>query len=387
MGTNKLSNKKSIQTDPIKFHKDLVGKIVVSSKVKLTRQNLHLAYTPGVGRVSSAIAKDKKLIEKYTGKFNKVAIVTDGSAVLGLGNIGPEAAMPVMEGKAAIFADFAGINAVPICLSTQDPAEIIKTVKNISCGFGGINLEDITAPQCFFIERELTRELDIPVFHDDQHGTAIVVLAGLLNALKVVKKGKDVKIIISGAGAAGLAIADLLFEAGFNNYCLCDSKGVISRQRKDINGEKKKIAEKGKMSCAHGDCVDLLPGADVFIGVSKPNLLTSLDIAKMNKDAIVFALANPDPEILPMDAKKGGARVIATGRSDFPNQINNALVFPGMFRGLLDGRVHHITPKIKIAAAKAIAELVVSPTESNIIPSIFNKKVVKVVADAVKRNK
>lgn len=377
-----------MEHDPIKFHQDLVGKIVVRSKVKLTKKNLPLAYTPGVGKVSMAIAKDTKKVDTLTGKSNKVAIVTDGSAVLGLGNIGPEAALPVMEGKAAIFADFAKVNAVPICLSTQDPDEIIATVKNLAPSFGGINLEDIAAPQCFYIERELTKALDIPVFHDDQHGTAIVVLAGLLNALKFVKKGKEVKIVISGAGAAGLAIADLLFEAGFKNYCLCDSKGVISNDRKDIAGEKKKIALQGRISaCSTGACVDILEGADVFIGVSKPNLLKTSDIKKMNKRAIVFALANPDPEILPTQARKGGAAVIATGRSDFPNQINNALVFPGLFRGLLDNKIHKITPQIKIAAANAIAELIENPKPQRIIPSIFNKKVVKTVSAAVKRTK
>jgi malate dehydrogenase (oxaloacetate-decarboxylating) len=373
--------------DPIKFHKELVGKIRVSSKVKLTKKNLHLAYTPGVGRVSSAIAKDKKLVEKYTGKLNTVAIVTDGSAVLGLGNIGPEAALPVMEGKAAIFSDFAGINAVPICLSTQDPEKIIATVLAIAPSFGGINLEDVTAPQCFEIERTLSKKLDIPVFHDDQHGTAIVVLAGLLNALKVVGKNKKVKIVISGAGAAGLAIADLLSEAGFSNFCLCDSKGVICKERKDINDEKKRVTRKSKMECASGNCSDALSGSDVFIGVSKPNILTSTDIKKMNKDAIIFALANPDPEILPEEAKKGGAKVIATGRSDFPNQINNALVFPGIFRGLLDARIRRVTPEIKIAVAKAIAGIVKNPTKNNIIPSIFNKKVVTEVAKAVRKFK
>lgn len=372
--------------DPIKFHQDLVGKITVRSKVKLTRKNLPLAYTPGVGEVSLAIAKDIKKVDKLTGKFNKVAIVTDGSAVLGLGNIGPEAALPVMEGKAAIFADFAKVNAIPICLATQNPAEIINTVKNIAPGFGGINLEDIAAPNCFHIERELTKELEIPVFHDDQHGTAIVVLAGLLNALKVVKKGKEVKIVISGAGAAGLAIADLLYEAGFHNYCLCDSKGVISRDRQDIVGEKKKIADRGKLLCVGGRCQDILNGTDVFIGVSKPNLLTATDIQKMNKRAVVFALANPDPEILPPEAKKGGAAVIATGRSDFPNQINNALVFPGLFRGLLDNKIHHITPEIKIAVSKSLAGLVEKPTPKRIIPSIFNKRVVPTVATAVAKH-
>lgn len=373
--------------DPIKFHQDLIGKIVVSSKVKLTLDNLHLAYTPGVGKVCQEIVKDKSKVDTLTGKFNKVAIITDGSAVLGLGNIGPEAALPVMEGKAAIFADFAGVNTVPICLSTQEPKEIIKTVKAIAPAFGGINLEDIAAPQCFYIERQLSRELDIPVFHDDQHGTAIAVLAGLINALKVVKKDKDVKIVISGAGAAGLAVADLLFEAGYKNYCICDSKGVISKNRTDVTDEKKKIAERGKISCIKGMCTDLLSGTDVFIGVSKPNLLKTAAIKKMNKDAVVFALANPDPEILPADAKKGGAAIVATGRSDFPNQINNALVFPGMFRGLLDNRVHKITPKIKIAAAEAIASLVKKPTANKIIPSIFDKKIVPAISDAVKRSK
>lgn len=374
-------------TDPIKFHQDLVGKIEVRSKTKLTPENLHLAYTPGVGKVCQEIAKDKSKVDTLTGKFNKVAIVTDGSAVLGLGNIGPEAALPVMEGKAAIFADFAGVNTVPICLSTQEPEEIIKTVKAIAPAFGGINLEDIAAPQCFYIERQLSRELDIPVFHDDQHGTAIAVLAGLINALKVVKKGRDVKIIISGAGAAGLAVADLLFEADYKNYCICDSKGVISKNRADVSKEKKKIAAQGKISCAQGKCTDVLSGADVFIGVSKPNLLKAANIKKMNKDAIVFALANPNPEIMPTEAKKGGAKIIATGRSDFPNQINNALVFPGMFRGLLDNRVHKITPNIKITAAEAIASLVKKPIAEKIIPSIFDKNLVGAIANAIKKAK
>lgn len=371
--------------NPLEFHRKLIGKIVVSSKVKLTPKNLHLAYTPGVGEVCRAIAKNKNEVDSLTGKFNKVAIVTDGSAVLGLGNIGPEAALPVMEGKAAIFADFAGVHAVPICLDTQNPNEIIKIVEAISPAFGGINLEDIAAPQCFFIERELSKKLDIPVFHDDQHGTAIIVLAGLLNALKVIKKDKNVKIVISGAGAAGLAVADLLFEAGFKNYCLCDSKGVITEKRKDINGEKKKIATKGALTCAHGACPDLLFDTDVFIGVSKPNLLKASDITKMNKDAIVFALANPIPEIMPSEAKKGGAKIIATGRSDFPNQINNALVFPGLFRGLLDNRIHHITPEMKIAVARAIAAAVKNPSPKKIIPSIFDKGVVQVIEKAVKK--
>jgi len=369
--------------NPIKFHQDLLGKIKIISKVKLNKKNLHLAYTPGVGEVSLAIAKNNKKADIYTGKFNKVAIITDGSAVLGLGNIGPLAALPVMEGKAAIFADFANVNAVPICLDTQDPEDIIKTVKNISCAFGGINLEDIAAPACFEIEKRLSHELDIPVFHDDQHGTAIVVLAGLLNALKVVSKDKNVKIVISGAGAAGLAIADLLCEAGFMNYCICDSKGVIVEERSDLNDYKKKAISRSKIECVKGECRDALSGADVFIGVSQPKQLVVSDVKKMAARPIIFALANPVPEIMPSEAKKGGALVVATGRSDFPNQINNALVFPGLFRGLLDNRIHKITPELKIAVAEAIANIVKKPTSNFIIPSIFNKKVVTSIVTAI----
>lgn len=376
-----------MQNNPINFHKKLVGKITVSSKVKLTSENLHLAYTPGVGKVSEAIAADKSRTADLTGKFNKVAIVTDGSAVLGLGNIGPEAALPVMEGKAAIFADFAGVNAVPICLNTQNTEEIITTVKNISCAFGGINLEDIAAPACFEIERRLTHDLDIPVFHDDQHGTAIVVLAGLLNSLKVVGKGKNVKIIISGAGAAGLAIADLLFSAGFNNFCLCDSRGAVTHDRMDLNEYKKRAISKTKALCEAGNCSRNIEGADVFIGVSQPRQLTKNDVKKMNKNAIIFALANPVPEIMPDEARQGGAAIIATGRSDFPNQINNALVFPGLFRGLLDYRIHKITPEIKVAVAEAIASLVSRPTSENIIPSIFDEELVPVIVKAINKFK
>lgn len=376
-----------MQKDPIKFHQDLVGKIKVVSKVKLTPKNLPLAYTPGVGKVSQLIAGDKSRVADLTGKFNKVAIVTDGSAVLGLGNIGPEAALPVMEGKAAIFANFAGVNAVPVCLATQDPEEIIKTVKNISCAFGGINLEDIAAPQCFEIERRLTKELNIPVFHDDQHGTAIVVLAGLLNALKVVKKDKNVKIIISGAGAAGLAIADLLYAAGFVNFCLCDSKGAVTNNRNDLNDYKKKAIGSSKALCEPGNCLGNLDGADVFIGVSQPNQLAANDVKKMATDPIVFALANPVPEIMPPEAKKGGAVVVATGRSDFPNQINNALVFPGLFRGLLDNKIRKVTPEIKVAVAKAIAGLIKNPTAENIIPSIFDPALVRAITAAIKKFK
>lgn len=377
-----------MQKDPIKFHKDLMGKITISSKVKITRENLPLAYTPGVGQVSEAIAKDKNRVDELTGKFNKVAIVTDGSAVLGLGNIGPEAALPVMEGKAAIFADFAGVNAVPICLATQDPEEIISIVKNIAPAFGGINLEDIAGPCCFEIERRLSEELEIPVFHDDQHGTAIVVLAGLINALKVVEKKKEeIKVVISGAGAAGIAITELLAQYGISNYCLCDSKGVVHTAREDLNKYKKEVVIASTANCPFGSCSKAVIGADVLIGVSQPNQFKKEDIAVMAPKPIVFALANPVPEIMPEEAKKGGAFIIATGRSDFPNQINNALVFPGIFRGLLDNKIHKVTPEIKVAVAEAIAGIIKNPTAENIIPSIFNKNIVKEIVRAVSQFK
>lgn len=372
---------------PQDFHKKLKGKIVVKSKVGLTKNNLSLAYTPGVGEVSLAIAKKMVQVDEVTGRRNTVAIITDGSAVLGLGNIGPEAALPVMEGKAAIFADFAGINAVPICLNTQDSEKIIETVKNIAPAFGGINIEDIAAPNCFKVERALIDELRIPVFHDDQHGTAIAVLAGLINALKVVGKDKNVKVVISGAGAAGVAIGNLLADYGITNFCLCDSKGVISKQRTDLNGYKKDLEKRSDISCPAGGCVEALRGADVLIGVSKPNVITAADIKKMNKDPIIFALANPDPEILPEKAKEAGAAVVATGRSDFPNQINNALVFPGLFRGLLDSGKVKVDSVVKIAVAEALASLVKRPTSENIIPSIFDKKVVKKVSEAIRNSK
>lgn len=371
---------------PIEFHKQLRGKIVVSSKTKLDADNLKLAYTPGVGEASMAIARNKSLITELTGKQNMVAIITDGSAVLGLGNIGPEAALPVMEGKAAIFADFAGVNAVPICLATQDTEEIVKTVKNIAPTFGGINLEDISAPRCFEIEQRLAAELDIPVFHDDQHGTAIVVLAGLINALKVVGKPKDkIKVVISGAGAAGIAISELLSDYGITNYCLCDSKGIINEHREDLNKYKTEALADSLGSCPIGNCALALQGADVLIGVSQPGQFTAADIRQMNERPIVFALANPIPEIMPDEAEKGGAAVIATGRNDFPNQINNALVFPGLFRGLLDNHIRTVTNKIKLAVAETLAELIEKPTAENIIPSIFDERVVPAIVKAVSK--
>jgi len=374
-------------SDSIAFHQKLRGKTKVVSKTRLSYDNLSLAYTPGVGEVSMAIAKDKTRINELTGRGNTVAIVTDGSAVLGLGNIGPEAALPVMEGKAAIFSDFADVNAVPICLDTQDTEEIIKTVKHIAPAFGGINLEDISAPRCFEIEKRLADELNIPVFHDDQHGTAIVVLAGLINALKVVGKDKNVKIIISGAGAAGLAIANLLTSYGLTNFCMCDSKGVITDTRDDLNDQKQATVSSSSASCSLGGCEQSLAGADVLIGVSQPNQFTAKGISTMNSDAIVFALANPIPEIMPEEAKKGGATVVATGRSDFPNQINNALVFPGLFRGLLDNNISKVTPEIKIAVAVALAAIIENPTAENIIPSIFDEKVVPAIVGAVSKFK
>lgn len=377
-----------MEKDPLKFHKKLRGKIVVGSKVPLTKDNLPLAYTPGVAKASIAISKDKKLTAELTGIRNSVAIVTDGTAVLGLGNIGPEAALPVMEGKAAILADFAGVNAIPLCLNTRDTEEIISIVKAIAPSFGGINLEDISAPRCFEIERRLSEELEIPVFHDDQHGTAIVVLAGLINALKVVgKKKEEIKVVISGAGAAGIAIAELLCEYGICNFCLCDSKGVINNKREDLNQYKKEAIDLSSASCPLGDCPRAAIGADVLIGVSGAGVFKKEDIKSMAPKPIVFALANPEPEIMPKDAIAGGAAIIATGRSDFPNQINNALVFPGLFRGLLDNGVKNITPELKIAVAEAISLIVKNPTAENIIPSVFNKKVVKVIADAVKKFK
>jgi malate dehydrogenase (oxaloacetate-decarboxylating) len=382
--------------ESIRLSKKIGGKIEVRSKIKLTKKNLAVLYTPGVAEVSRAISKSKKLSKLYTMRKNTVAVISDGSAVLGLGNIGSEAALPVMEGKALLFKELAGVDAIPIVLDTQDTEDLIKTIKHLAPTFGGINLEDISAPRCFEIEERLKRELDIPVMHDDQHGTAIVVLAGLINALKVVKKNiNDIKIVMSGVGAAGVAISKLLIEygamhrtvhGGALNIIMVDRLGVIYKEREGgLNDSKMEIARITNPHNLVGTIRDALRDADVFIGVSAPKLISSVDISKMNKDAIVFAMSNPIPEIMPAEAKKGGARVVATGRSDFANQLNNVLAFPGIFRGALDNNVKNITNKHKIKAALAIASLIKKPTSGKIIPEALDKRVVKKVASVFKK--
>ncbi len=372
----------------LKLHEEWKGKLetVAKSKVK-SREDLALAYTPGVAEPCKVIAKDKEAAYKYTIKSNTIAVVSDGSAVLGLGNIGPHAAMPVMEGKAVLFKEFGGVNAVPICLDTQDTEEIIKAVTYLAPGFGGINLEDISAPRCFEIETRLKEILDIPVFHDDQHGTAIVVLAGIINALKIVKKEKEAcKIVVNGAGAAGIAITKLLLNYGFKNILLCDRTGIIYRGREGLNWAKEEIANTTNPGNEKGDLAAGLVGADIFIGVSAPGVVTADMVKTMNKDAIIFAMANPVPEIMPDVAKAAGARIIGTGRSDFPNQINNVVAFPGIFKGALEGRARQITEEMKMAAALAIASLVSDDelNEDNIMPEPFNPKVAEAVSEAVK---
>ncbi|KEI06697.1 malate dehydrogenase [Clostridium sp. K25] len=373
----------------LKIHEKNKGKISVNSKIPVTnKEELSTAYTPGVAEPCREINKCPDNVYKYTAKGNLVAVVTDGTAVLGLGDIGPKAAMPVMEGKAILFKEFADIDAFPICLDTKDTEEIIKTIKYISPTFGGINLEDISAPRCFEIEKRLKEELDIPVFHDDQHGTAIVVLAGLLNALKVVgKELQSAKIVINGAGSAGISICKLLLLAGAKNIVMCDLKGALIKDAHWMNEAQKDIAEVTNKQLETGTIKDIIRGKDVFIGVSGPNVLDAYMVATMNKDAIIFAMANPSPEIMPDEAKKGGARVIATGRSDFPNQINNVLVFPGIFKGALKARARDITEDMKLAAARAIASIVKDDelNENYIIPDAFNKKVVSVVSTEVEK--
>ena len=380
-----MTKLKMINQQSIKIHKKLKGKIEIRSKAPLkTKKDLSIFYTPGVGAVSSYLAMNKKESRGMTIKNNSVAIVSDGSAVLGLGNIGPEGAIPVMEGKAMIFKEFGGVDAFPIVLNTQDSEEIIKTVKYIEPVFGGINLEDISAPRCFEIENRLKEMLKIPVFHDDQHGTAIVVLAGLINSFKIAKKDfRRARIIIVGAGAAGMAIANLLLQYGAGDIILLDSKGIISEARTDLNPFKKEMAAKTNKKNINGGLNEALMGADAVIGVSAPDIIKLNHIQSMAKKAVVFALSNPAPEIMPDIARKGGAFIIATGRSDFPNQINNALVFPGIFRGALDKKVYQITDSMKINAAKKLATLIKKPTPDKIIPSVFDKKVAKAVASAI----
>lgn len=367
------------------LHEKHKGKLSINSKVPVkNKDDLSTAYTPGVAEPCMHIYKNKEDIYKYTIKSNTVAVITDGSAVLGLGNIGPEASLPVMEGKCVLFKEFAGVDAFPIAISTQDVEEFIKTVKLISPIFGGINLEDISAPRCFEIESRLKKELPIPVMHDDQHGTAVVVLAGLINSLKITKKSKDSKIVVCGAGAAGTAVIKLLLKYGFKDIIALDSQGIISRSRTDLDDAKKELTKITNKNNLQGSLKDAIKNRDVFIGLSAKNLLNSNDIKTMNKDSIIFAMANPDPEIMPDEAKKGGAKIIATGRSDFPNQINNVLAFPGIFRGALDARTKNITDEMKIKAAEALASHVKNPSENKIIPNAFDLGVSEVVANAVK---
>ena len=378
-----------VNEEALKAHEEWNGKLSTEAKSKVdSREALAIAYTPGVAEPCKEIAKDKDLAYKYTWKANTIAVVSDGSAVLGLGNIGPEAAMPVMEGKAVLFKEFGGVNAVPICLDTQDTEEIIKAVKYIAPGFGGINLEDISAPRCFEIEERLKAELNIPVFHDDQHGTAIVVLAASINALKVTgKKKEDCKIVVNGAGAAGVAISKLLLKYGFGSLTLCDSRGIVSADRTDLNDTKKEMLKITNPENRSGSLADAVVGTDIFVGVSAPGVLTGDMIKTMNAEPIIFAMANPVPEIMPDEAKAAGARIVGTGRSDFPNQINNVVAFPGIFRGALEARAPQITEEMKLAAAEAIAAAVPAEKlcEDYIMPEAFDTKVRDSVAEAVKR--
>ena len=372
----------------LKMHEEWNGKIETTAKAHVnSREDLAIAYTPGVAEPCKVIAQDPEAAYKYTMKANTVAVVSDGSAVLGLGNIGPYAAMPVMEGKCVLFKEFGNVNAVPICLDTQDTEEIIAAVKNIAPGFGGINLEDISAPRCFEIEERLKEMLDIPVFHDDQHGTAIVVLAGIINSLRLTgKKKEDCKVVVNGAGSAGVAITKLLLTYGFTHVTMCDRLGIIGKDYPNLNWMQQKMTEVTNLENAKGTLADALKGADIFVGVSAPNIVTAEMVSSMNKDSILFAMANPVPEIMPDVAKAAGARVVGTGRSDFPNQINNVVAFPGIFKGALEGRAAQITEEMKLAAAEALAGLV-SDEELNddfIMPEAFDPRVAAVVSEAVK---
>ena len=371
----------------LQLHEEWNGKFETTPKMKIqTREDLALAYTPGVAEPCKVIAKDKEAAYKYTIKSNTIAVVSDGSAVLGLGNIGAHAAMPVMEGKAVLFKEFGNVNAVPICLDTQDTEEIIKTVVNIAPAFGGINLEDISAPRCFEIETRLKEILDIPVFHDDQHGTAIVVLAGIINGLKVTGKTKeDCQVVVNGAGSAGVAITKLLLTYGFKHVTMCDKSGILSKTSEGLNWMQQSMMEVTNLENKNGSLADALRGADIFVGVSAPNIVTADMVKTMNKDAIIFAMANPVPEIMPDVAKAAGARVVGTGRSDFPNQVNNVIAFPGIFKGALEGRARQITEDMKLAAALAIANLVPDDEVSdvNILPEAFDPRVADVVSKAV----
>lgn len=372
----------------LKLHEQWIGKLETTAKASVkSREDLALAYTPGVAEPCKVIAEDPEAAYKYTMKANTVAVISDGSAVLGLGNIGPLAAMPVMEGKCVLFKEFGNVNAVPICLDTQDTEELIKTITYLAPNYGGINLEDISAPRCFEIEERLKQTLNIPVFHDDQHGTAIVVLAGIINALKVVnKKKEDCKVVINGAGSAGVAITKLLLTYGFPNVIMCDKAGIISKNSGNLNWMQQKMTEVTNPNNETGPLADALKGADIFVGVSAPNIVTPEMVKSMNQDSILFAMANPVPEIMPDVAKAAGARVVGTGRSDFPNQVNNVVAFPGIFKGALEGRATQITEDMKLAAALAIASLVSDDelSDDNIMPQAFDPRVAEVVANAVK---
>ena len=372
----------------LKMHEEWNGKIETTAKAHVnSREDLAIAYTPGVAEPCKVIAQDPEAAYKYTMKANTVAVVSDGSAVLGLGNIGALAAMPVMEGKAVLFKEFGGVNAVPICLDTQDTEEIIKSVVNIAPAFGGINLEDISAPRCFEIETRLKELLNIPVFHDDQHGTAIVVLAGIINALKVTgEKKEDCRVVVNGAGSAGVAITKLLLTYGFPHITMCDINGIISKNSPNLNWMQQQMTEVTNLEGRTGTLADALKGADIFVGVSAPNIVSKEMVASMNKDAILFAMANPVPEIMPDLAKEAGAKVVGTGRSDFPNQVNNVVAFPGIFKGALEGRATQITEEMKLAAANAIAGLVPDEelNENNILPEAFDPRVADTVSKAIK---